>query len=265
MSYLKTTDGTRLRIFEQGTGPTIVLIHGWKMSHRCWDRAIARLSKTHRVIAYDLRGMGESDKPRSEYDFDEHASDLNDVLSALDAKDAVLVGWSMGCSVSLSYLQAYQQRAAGLVLLNGPIKLIATDDFPYGVQADVYDAIYQDILDHWPEREREFVARYLAEPHPEHVDWFTRIALQTPLDVVLRVVDHQTRLDFREYLKELTIPVMAMYGRLDPYYPSDIAGWIADRTPKGEQYIFEKSAHCPPVEQAAEFAEVLTQFVARCG
>ncbi len=259
-----TTDSTRLRCSDQGSGPAIVLVHGWKMSHRCWDRAIARLSKTHRVIAYDLRGMGESDKPRSDYNFDEHASDLNDVLSELHIRDAVLVGWSMGCSVTLSYLQAYGGRAAGLVLLNGPIKLIATEDFPYGVDAEVYAAIYQDILDHWPEAEREFVAKYLAEPHPEHVDWFTRIALQTPLDVVLRVVDHQTRLDFRDYLKKLTIPVMAMYGRLDPYYPSDIAEWIADRALKGEHHIFEKSAHCPPIEEAAEFVDVLTSFAKRC-
>ena len=125
MSHVTVSDGTRLRLTQRGAGAPIVLIHGWKMSHRAWDKAVLALSRRFRVVAYDLRGMGESDKPDSSYDFSEHASDLADVIAALDLRDVTLVGWSMGCSVVLSYL-AGQHRARRAVLLNGPIKLLAT-------------------------------------------------------------------------------------------------------------------------------------------
>lgn len=97
MSYLTTPTGVRLRLADRGAGdPPFVLIHGWKGSHRLWDPVIARLRHDHRVVAFDLRGMGESDKPRCAYDFDELADDLAAVLASLDLDGAVLVAWSMG-------------------------------------------------------------------------------------------------------------------------------------------------------------------------
>ena len=61
-----------------------MLVHGWKMSHRIWDRTVAALEDRFRVVSFDLRGMGESDKPGSRYDFEELARDLDEVLSQLD-------------------------------------------------------------------------------------------------------------------------------------------------------------------------------------
>ena len=89
-----------------------VLVHGWKQSHRLWDPAIARLAARHRVVAFDLRGMGESDKPNSRYTFDELAGDLAFVLDALDLEDVTLVGWSMGCTVSLAAARRRARRAS---------------------------------------------------------------------------------------------------------------------------------------------------------
>src|SRR5262249_54238799 len=119
---LTTPDGCRLRATVRGDGPPIVLVHGWKGSRRVWDRTIASLDTEFRVVAYDLRGMGESDKPDSRYDFDEHAADLAFVLEALELDDATLVGWSMGCSVSLQHMSRGGARVGRLVLVNGPIR-----------------------------------------------------------------------------------------------------------------------------------------------
>src|SRR5438093_13063542 len=115
MSYLTTSDGTRLRYTDRGAGePPIVLVHGWKGSHRLWDPAVHRLARSFRVVAFDNRGMGESDKPGGRYDFAVLADDLGFVLEALDVRDATLVGWSMGCSISLEYLARGGDRAGRL-------------------------------------------------------------------------------------------------------------------------------------------------------
>ena len=60
MSHLPGASGVRLRVSDRGAGPrTVVLVHGWKGSHRLWDPVTARLQDSARVVAFDLRGMGE--------------------------------------------------------------------------------------------------------------------------------------------------------------------------------------------------------------
>ena len=99
--------------------------------------------------------------------------------------------------------------------------------------------------------------------HPDLVDTIFQITQQTPLDVVLKVVREQVKLDFRDFLRELGIPVLALYGRHDPYYPVELAEWIAQQCPRGECLIFEDSAHYPFIEEKARFAEVIDDYVRR--
>lgn len=261
MSYLTTPDGTRLRFTDRGAGErTIVLVHGWKGSHRLWDPAVDRLAGRFRVIAFDNRGMGESDKPAGPYDFDVLADDLDFVLAELEAREVTLVGWSMGCSISLEYLRRGGDRAARLVLVNGPIVLRATEDFPFGVEAAQLDGYLDDLAARWPEAELEFVRESMREPDGAFSRFSFQVALQTPLEMAMRIVRAQAELDHREVVAGLQIPVLAVYGGLDPYYSGALAAWIADRAPDGRHEIFENSAHAPHHDEAERFAAVVGAF-----
>lgn len=263
MSYLETPDGVRLRLCDRGSGASaFVLVHGWKQSHRLWDPVIARLADRHRVVAFDLRGMGESDKPNSRYTFDELAGDLAFVLDHLGLEDVTLVGWSMGCTVALEYLAGDAPRVGKLVLVNGPLRLTRTADFPHALTKGELDRYVDDVAYHWPLREREFLAESLLEQYPEHVDWLLHIALQTPLDVALRLVRAQARLDQRAIVERLSVPVLAAWSRYDPYWPAGLADWIAARAPRGERVLFERSAHCTPFEESERFCATLERFAA---
>jgi non-heme chloroperoxidase len=261
MSFLQTPDGVRLRYADRGEGgPPVVLVHGWKGSHRLFDRLVARLERAQRVVAFDLRGMGESDKPRGAYDFDELAGDLGFVLRALDLEDVTLVGWSMGCTVSLRYLETGGARVGRLVLVNGPLRLTRAPDFPHAMTDEELDGYLRNLAEGWPASEREFQAATVLDPSDAVVDWLYGIALQTPLDVALRVVRQQAKLDMRDALARARVPVLAAYSRGDPYYPTSLAHDIAERAPDGRAVIFEHSAHCLPFEEADRFAEVLEDF-----
>jgi non-heme chloroperoxidase len=264
MSFLTTPDGTRLRYTDRGDGPrTIVLVHGWKGSHRLWDGTIVALSQRFRVVAFDLRGMGESDKPNSSYEFGELSGDLGFLMSQLGLRDVTLVGWSMGCSVSLEYLKGDGAGVSKLVLIAGPIRLTQTTDFPLSMTQEQLDRAVFDVAEHWPTRERRFNADYFLEPDLDVVDWMFHVALQTPLDVVLRVVRHQAKLDYRDFLRRISHPTLAIYGRHDRAYPPELAEWIAQQVPSGESAIFEKSAHIPFIEEPDRFRNVLAEFAAR--
>ena len=82
---------------DHGAGQPVVLIHGYPLSGRAWDRQVpALLEAGHRVITYDRRGFGQSSQPAAGYDYDTFAADLATLLDQLDLHDAVLVGHSMG-------------------------------------------------------------------------------------------------------------------------------------------------------------------------
>ena len=263
MSYLTTRAGLRLRITDRGRGDRpIVLVHGWKMSHRVFDHAILRLSRDERVVAFDLRGMGESDKPDGRYDFDELASDLGFVIEELGLDDVTLVGWSMGCTVSLAYLRGGGRGVGRLVLVNGPIRLARTEDdsFPWSMTEEVLEGYFSAIERDWPTQERAFTVDSLHRPDPDLVDVIFAITQQSPLDVVLKVVREQAKLDYRDFLPQIEVPVLALYGAHDPYYPIALAEWIAAQCPNGEYVVFDESAHFPFIEEKDRFADVIREF-----
>ena len=86
-----------LHYTDHGAGPAVVLIHGWPLSARTWEKQVPALIEAgHRVITYDRRGFGQSSQPWSGYDFDTFAADLDALLTTLDLRDVTLVGFSMG-------------------------------------------------------------------------------------------------------------------------------------------------------------------------
>jgi pimeloyl-ACP methyl ester carboxylesterase len=261
VSFVDVPGGVRLRISDRGAGErTFLLVHGWKGSHRLWDPVTARLAASARVVAYDHRGMGESDKPRCAYDFDELSGDLGAVIETLALDDVVLVAWSMGTTVSLRYLERGGAGVRGLVIVNGPVRLTRADDFPHAMGEDELAGYIRALRDSWPAGEREFQAHTLLDPLPAVVDWLYSIALQTPLDVALRLVENQARMDMRDALSALDIPVLAAYSTNDPYYPPSLARYIAERARQGSHVLFEKSRHCIPIEEADRFCQVLREF-----
>ena len=261
MTLLTTPDGAALHVRSRGAGPAIVLVHGWKGSSRVWDRTVTALAADFHVVAYDLRGMGQSSKPDCRYDFDLHADDLGLVIGSLGLEDVTLVGWSMGCSVSLQYMARGGAGVARLVLVNGPIRLTRTDEFPWSMSEAELARYVDAVATSWPEAEREFQRAAFHRPIDVVVDWMTSIALQTPLDVVLETVRAQALLDHRDVVRTLLVPVLAIYGRYDPYYPVELAAWIAATARHGEALVMEQSAHLPFLEADTDaFNDAVRRF-----
>ena len=100
---------------DHGAGQPVVLIHGYPLSGRAWDKQVpALLEAGYRVITYDRRGFGRSSQPATGYDYDTFAADLHTLLEHLDLRDAVLVGHSMGTGEVTRYLASYgSDRAPG--------------------------------------------------------------------------------------------------------------------------------------------------------
>jgi non-heme chloroperoxidase len=127
-----------------GSGQPVVLIHGFPLSGRSWEKQIPPLLEAgFRVITYDRRGFGQSSQPSVGYDYDTFVSDLDKLLTELDLRDAVIAGFSMGGGEVARYLGTYgSQRISKAAILSGiPPYLLKTPETPNGIDQSVFDDI----------------------------------------------------------------------------------------------------------------------------
>jgi peroxiredoxin len=141
-----TENSTDIELYyeDHGAGQPVVLIHGYPLDGHSWEKQTAALLDAgYRVITYDRRGFGQSSKVTTGNDYDTYAADLNALLTALDLRDVVLVGFSMGTGEVGRYLGTYGSERIAKAAFLGAIEpyLLKTDDNPTGVPKDVFDGI----------------------------------------------------------------------------------------------------------------------------
>ncbi|CAM5405352.1 arylesterase [Streptomyces spiroverticillatus] len=219
MPYIKVAEGNsapvELYYEDHGSGRPVVLIHGWPLNGASWEKQTAALlAAGNRVITYDRRGFGRSDQPADGYDYDTFAADLDRILTALDLRDAVLVGFSMGTGEVTRYLGAYGSERVSKAVLIGvvPPFLLKTDDNPAGVDGEVFKGIEEAIrADRYA-----FMTDFLADFYNVDVLGGTRIspqAVQASWNVAVGASAKGTLncvaaalTDFREDLPVLSTP-----------------------------------------------------------
>lgn len=108
-----------------GKGPAIVCIHGLTANHTCWASLADTFSPAHRLIAYDLRGRGGSDKPPTGYSLEIHGQDLGALLDHFGLKRAILAGHSLGAHIAVRFAARHPGRVSRLILFDGGIDVRA--------------------------------------------------------------------------------------------------------------------------------------------
>jgi len=141
-----TENSTDIELYyeDHGAGQPVVLIHGYPLDGHSWEQQTAALLDAgYRVVTYDRRGFGRSSKVTTGYDYDTFAADLDALLRALDLRDVVLVGFSMGTGEVARYLGTYGSERVAKAAFLGSLEpyLLRTDDNPTGLPQDAFDGI----------------------------------------------------------------------------------------------------------------------------
>ena len=272
MPYLKTTaaPSTDLHYVDLGSGQPVVLIHGWPLSHRMWESQITALTDGgYRCIAYDRRGFGDSGKPTGGYDYDSFASDLNDLMTQLDVRDAVLVGFSMGGGEVARYIGRYgTQRVAKAALLGSVTPfLLKTADNPGGIDQGVFDGLIEGAKkDRVAFLEGFFPNFYNSEPNKgvsaDLIPFSKWIAWNaSPLGTAQCITAFGTT-DFRADLKKITVPTLVAHGDADRIVPFDISGKLAHEQVKGSRLeVIRGAPHGFAATHGQRLSELLLDFL----
>ena len=232
MTDVTTEDGVRLHVHVEGEGPDVVLIHGWPLSHRMWHAQQATLVRAgFRVIAYDRRGFGESDKPDGGYDYDTLSDDLAAVLAALDADRVALVGFSMGGGEVARYMSRHNgDRVVRACLVSAvPPYLLRDEGNPSGVPRDQFEAMKAGIREDRAGFFREFAKPLygLDGGHdvPDDVLEDThRMAMQASETATLACVDAFGTTDFRPDMAAFKVKTLVVHGTGDAIVPIGVSG-----------------------------------------
>ena len=142
MHHVTTPDKTQLYVKDWGSGRPVILLHGWPLSADSWDdQAMAIADAGYRAIAYDRRGFGRSSQPWSGYDYDTLADDLAAVIEHTGARDALLVGFSMGGGEVARYMSRHGgEGVAQVALVSSVVPFMQkTADNPAGTDQAVFD------------------------------------------------------------------------------------------------------------------------------
>ncbi|MEO7156853.1 MAG: alpha/beta fold hydrolase, partial [Vicinamibacterales bacterium] len=190
MNHVTTKDDVKLRVKDWGTGRAVVMMHGWPLSSDTFDElGMAIANAGMRAIAYDRRGFGRSQQPWSGYDYDTLADDLAAVIEQTGARDATLVGFSMGGGEVARYLTrhgATNIRSAVLISSIVPF-MLKTADNPKGTEQSVFDgmgkAMQEDRAGFWPTFFKQFYGVGMMS-HPVSqavIDWSCDVSMQASL------------------------------------------------------------------------------------
>src|SRR3984885_5401114 len=219
-----------IRIYyeDHGSGSPVVLVHGYALNGRSWEKQeAALLAAGHRVITYDRRGGGASSRPSTGYDFDTLAADLDVLLSRLHLREVVLGGFAMGTGEVARYLAVHGAARVTAAVLVAPLLpfLLKTDDNADGIDRRVFDGLTARIAADRPAAMKDF----LDQSYNVDLLGGSRVsdqAWQNSFYVAVSVSAHAalgcvtaSREDFRGDMAKISIPVLVIHGDQDRVLP----------------------------------------------
>jgi len=258
---------------DHGSGPPVVLIHGYPLSGKAWDKQVpVLLDLGRRVIIYDRRGFGKSSQPTTGYDYDTFAADLNALMEKLDLRDAVIVGHSMGTGEVTRYLGTYGSSRVAKGVLVSPIPpfLLHANNNPEGLPASLFEGFIESAKADTPAWMKGFLDNFynmdvlggkLVSEQAFQASFNIAVAASGTAAVAC-IPTWET--DFRGDLPKIDVPMLVIQGDADRVLPFDKTGKRLPGLIKDVQLVvIEGGPHAIAWTHADQVNRALYQFLSK--
>lgn len=264
----------RLDAESVGTGPPLLLLHGFGASRYTWRHLAAPLARHHRVILVDLRGFGRSPKPLdARYTVHDQAALVTRLIVEEDLRGLTLVGHSFGGAVALATALTLREqgpdRLAGLILIGVPAYRQATPGFIRVLQTPLVGPLALWLLPARFQARRILALAYReGAPIPEDAVTAYAEALAIPAGrhAVVRTARQLPPPDVDEAAARyptLDVPTLLLWGRHDRIVPVAVGERLQRALPRAELVVLEGSGHVPQEEEPGRVLEAIEAFLAR--
>ena len=255
LDVVRVSNGVALHYASQGprTGPAVLMIHGFSDSWFSFSRILPLLPPELRVIAPDMRGHGDSERPPAGYRIADMADDVVRLMDALNVPKAVLIGHSMGSFVVRKAFELAPERVSRLVLIGGALK--ANNDGMRELQRMINRLT--DPVD--AEFVREFQMSTIAVPVPEpFLEAVIANSRRMPARIWKAVI--QGLIEFEPAALRPPVRTLVLGGREDAVFSRTEQMVLARQFPRGELHLVDGIGHTLQWEQPAMFVSALTRF-----
>lgn len=266
MKKLTLADGRHTAWREAGSGPPVVLLHGWSMSSAVFAEVIEELGGDFRLLAPDLRGHGASD-PGAGYAFADFAADLAEWIQALDLREVALVGWSLGGQVALELVPAIRDRLRRLILVGATPRFTAAADWTAGLPEIQVRSMARDLRRNYLKTMGDFFAlQFAGEEMPREryrriVDFAVRAGSLPEPAVALAALETLRSGDQRSALAAIDVPVLVLHGELDRITLPAAADYLAAHLPAAGLERLPGIGHAPFLSRPREVCRRWLDFL----
>ena len=236
--------------------PALVFANSLGSDLRIWNEVAARLLSDFRIIRYDLRGHGLSEAPMAPYSADDLAQDVIGLLDALEVKDAIVCGVSVGGLIAQALVLKHPEHVRALVLSDTGARIGTVESWQQRidrVRAEGVESLVQMTMERW------FSAGYRQRCGAE-VRGYSIMLRQSSADGYIGTCAALRDADFRADVKRIRQPTLVLCGAEDIATPPELGRELAGLIPGAQFSLIGGAAHLPCVEQPVKMADRMRQF-----
>src|SRR5437588_2998530 len=249
-SHFTTLDGARIHYVNYGKGDeALVLIHGWTCNLDNWRDQFADFAQRNRVIAMELPGHGQSDKPQVTYSMDLFARAVDAVLRDAKVKRAALVGHSMGTPVARQFYRKYPEKTLAIVIVDGPLRPVGDKALMDRLIAGFRGPNYKEAVGQ--------MLTAISGPNlsADATERIKTSSLNTPQHVIVSAMEGMADPSIWQGDK-INVPVLAIMAK-NPFYAPNVEESFRAIAPKMEFHMWDSVGHFIMMEKPKEFNEAV--------
>lgn len=244
----------------EGKGPVVIFINGLTMSLNGWAYQMKPFNERYRVLRYDCRGQGGSDKPDQQYSQDMHADDLNNLLQGLGIEKAHIIGLSNGGMIAQHFALKYPEKTGALVLADtcsyvGKLLELTVYSWIKATEAGGNDLRYDVLLP------QIFSESFIAN-NQELITNMKEFSSQINSPrAVINLAKASIKHDLKDKVAEIKSPTLIIAGEEDILIPPRYSKMLNEQIENSELAIIKDCAHVPPIEKPDEFNSIVLEFL----
>ncbi len=249
-----------LNYVTEGKGPVVIFINGLTMDVNGWYLQVLSFSERYKVLRYDCRGQGQSDKPDMDYSQEMHADDLNNLMYRLDIKKSHIIGISNGGMVAQHLAVKYPERVGALVLVD---------------TCSYVDTMLEMIIKAWIKSTEaggselrydvalpSLFAEDFIKKNLEDIMAMREFNIQNnPAKPIINLAKASLRHNINDRISEVKAPTLIIVGEEDILIPPKYSRILHEKIKGSKLVILKNCGHVPPIEKPEEFNEIVLAFL----
>jgi pimeloyl-ACP methyl ester carboxylesterase len=267
--YAKAPDGTSIAYQVVGDGPVDLVYAGgiWSnvelmWEHPPWAHFLKRLARFSRLILFDMRSVGLSDRGPEPPVLELQRDDVGAVMDAAGSEDAIVFGVARGATVSMLFAATHPERTKALILYAPVAKTVSTPDFPYGKTPEEQAMFFEEFVRQvGTGKNLELQAPSVADDE-RFVEWWARFERLVASPSAFRELGRiLTEVDVREVLPAIHVPTLVIHREGDAIVPERQARYVADQIANATHVELPGEDHLPFVGDADAILDEVERFV----